>query len=64
MAWYKLELLYRQVADELAPEIRQAPGGPPTLAAGDVGILGFYSGARILDTLGLNSPQSTRLLPA
>jgi hypothetical protein len=63
MAWYKLELLYRQVADELAPEIRQAPGGPPTLAAGDVGVLGFYSGARILDTLGLNSPQSTRYYP-
>ena len=63
MAWYKLELLYRQAADELAPEIRQAPGKTPTLAAGDVGMLGFYSGARILDTLGLNSPQSTRYYP-
>jgi hypothetical protein len=63
MAWYRLELLYRQAADELAPEIRQASGAPPTLAAGDVGVLGFFSGARILDTVGLNSPQSTRYYP-
>lgn len=63
MAWYKLELLYRQAADELAPEIRQAPGVRPTLAAGDVGVLGYFSGARILDTLGLNSPGSTRYYP-
>jgi hypothetical protein len=63
MAWYKLELLYRQAADELADEIRQAPGETPTLAAGDVGVLGFFSGARILDTLGLNSPGSTRYYP-
>jgi len=63
MAWYKLELLYRQVADELAPEISQAQGETPTLAAGDVGVLGYFSGARILDTLGLNSPQSTRYYP-
>ena len=63
MAWYKLELLYRQAADELAPEISQAQGETPTLAAGDVGVLGYFSGARILDTLGLNSPQSTRYYP-
>jgi hypothetical protein len=63
MAWYKLELLYRQAADELAAEIQPAAGEPPTLAAGDVGVLGFFSGARILDTVGLNSPQSTRYYP-
>jgi hypothetical protein len=63
MAWYKLELLYRQVAETLAPEIQQRTGTPPTLAAGDVGVLGFYSGARILDTVGLNSPQSTSYYP-
>jgi hypothetical protein len=63
MAWFKLELLYRQVADELGPEIQQAAGDPPTLAAGDVGVLGFFSGVRILDTIGLNSPQSTGYYP-
>ena len=67
MAWYKLELLYRQAAETLAPEIRRASDRPaslpPTLAAGDVGVLGFYSGAQILDTVGLNSPQSTSYYP-
>lgn len=62
MAWYQLELLYRQAADSLAAEIRQLPS-TPTLAAGDVGVLGFFTGARILDTVGLNSPQSTRYYP-
>jgi len=63
MAWYKLELLYHQVAETLAPEIQQRPDQTPILAAGDVGVLGFYSGARILDTVGLNSPQSTSYYP-
>lgn len=63
MAWYKLELLYRQAAEILAPEIQKYGGQTPTLAAGDVGVLGFYTGARILDTVGLNSPQSTRYYP-
>ncbi len=62
MAWYKLELLYDQVAEILGPEISQA-SPTPTLAAGDVGVLGFFSGARILDTVGLNSPISTRYYP-
>jgi hypothetical protein len=29
MAWYKLELLYRQASDELEDEIRRAPGETP-----------------------------------
>ncbi len=62
MAWYQLELLYRQAADSLAAEIKQQPS-TPTLAAGDVGVLGFFTGARILDTVGLNSPQSTEYYP-
>ncbi len=32
-------------------------------AAGDVGVLGFYTPARILDTVGLNSPVSTHYYP-
>ncbi len=62
MAWYQLELLYRQAADSLSAEISQLPA-TPTLAAGDVGVLGFFTGARILDTVGLNSPQSTEYYP-
>ncbi len=62
MAWYQLELLYRQAADSLAEDIDQQ-ASPPTLAAGDVGVLGYFTGVRILDTVGLNSPQSTEYYP-
>jgi hypothetical protein len=64
MAWYQLELLYRQAADSLIPEINQHQSGElPVLAAGDVGVLGFYTQTRILDTVGLNTPVSTHYYP-
>jgi arabinofuranosyltransferase len=59
MAFIKLELLYRQAADKIAPLMNSST----LLAAGDVGVLGFYTPARILDTVGLNSPVSTRYYP-
>ncbi|MBW8011157.1 MAG: hypothetical protein FVQ83_07950 [Chloroflexi bacterium] len=62
MAWYNLELLYRQVADTLMPEIADLPE-TPTLAAGDVGVLGYYIPTRILDTVGLISPQTSSFYP-
>jgi hypothetical protein len=59
MAWYQMELLYTQVGQELAPRVT-----PQTLiAAGDVGALGYYSNARILDTVGLMSPEASRYYP-
>ena len=60
MAYIQLELLYRQAADDIAPDL--APGS--VLAAGDVGVLGYYTNARILDLVGLNSPEIGRLLSA
>jgi hypothetical protein len=62
MAWYELELLYRQAAERLQPELGLQPE-TRVLAAGDVGVLGFSTGARILDTVGLNSPVSTQYYP-
>jgi hypothetical protein len=59
MAFIKLELLYRQAADYLAPQLTSNT----VLAAGDVGVLGFYTPARILDTVGLNSPVSLNYYP-
>ena len=59
MAFIKLELLYHQVAEELKPRI----SADTLLAAGDVGVLGFETGARILDTVGLNSPVSLEYYP-
>ncbi|MEK7323925.1 MAG: hypothetical protein AAB217_01560, partial [Chloroflexota bacterium] len=59
MAWFKLEQLYTQVGKELAPRIT-----PQTvIAAGDIGALGYFSGARILDTIGLISPESVPYYP-
>jgi hypothetical protein len=64
MAWFKLELLYRQAAKILSNEIGDNGDSPlPVLAAGDVGVLGFYTPTRILDTVGLNSPQSSEYYP-
>jgi hypothetical protein len=59
MAFIQLELLYRQVADGLAGDLTP----DSLLAAGDVGVLGFYTPARILDTVGLNSPESLKYYP-
>jgi hypothetical protein len=62
MAWYKLELLYRQAASKLSNELAGHEEAA-TIAAGDVGVLGYYTGAKILDTVGLNSPESLRYYP-
>jgi hypothetical protein len=63
MAWYKLELLYRQAADILLTDINNRSPDTVVLAAGDVGVLGFYTHTYILDTVGLNSPQSSQYYP-
>jgi hypothetical protein len=59
MAFVKLELLYHQVAADLEPHIR----AQTVIAAGDIGALGYDTNARILDTLGLISPQTLRYYP-
>ena len=59
MAWFKLEQLYTQVGKDLAPHVT-----PQTvIAAGDIGALGYFSGAHILDTIGLISPESVPYYP-
>jgi len=49
MAWFKLELLYAQAANVVLSYA--VPGD--TLCAGDIGMLGYRTGMRILDTVGL-----------
>ncbi|MBI3158847.1 MAG: hypothetical protein HYZ26_04540 [Chloroflexi bacterium] len=60
MAWIRLELLYAEAAEWLAPRLAAAPG---RLAAGDVGALGYFTDARILDTVGLMSPEAAAYYP-
>lgn len=59
MAFIQLELLYRQAADQIAPRLTSQS----VLAAGDVGVLGYYTPARILDLVGLNSPEALQYYP-
>ena len=59
MAYIQLELLYEKVAQELGPQL--APG--EVLAAGDIGALGYYTDARILDTIGLITPIALDYYP-
>ena len=59
MSYIKLEEVYFQVAEDLQSQI----GDNQTLAAGDIGVLGYYTRARILDTVGLISPESEAFYP-
>jgi hypothetical protein len=59
MAWFKLELLYRQAAEWINPFLR--PGD--VVAAGDIGAVGWFTGAPILDTVGLISPEAVPYYP-
>jgi arabinofuranosyltransferase len=63
MAWYKLELLYQQAASILDSNFISREAPETSLAAGDVGVLGYTTGMRIIDTVGLNSPQSSSYYP-
>jgi len=64
MAYYQLELLYQEAAGWVNRDLETGDGSKrPTLAAGDVGVLGFFTGLPILDTVGLNSPQATGYYP-
>jgi arabinofuranosyltransferase len=59
MAWFKLELLYRQAAELLGPRLQ--PGD--VVAAGDIGTVGWFTGSPILDTVGLVSPEAVPYYP-
>ena len=61
MAWFKLERLYRHITLDLMASQPIAPG--TRIGAGDIGMVGYVSGARILDTLGLVSPESVPYYP-
>ncbi len=59
MAYIRLELLYEQVASSLQGSIQP----DQIVAAGDIGTLGYLTNARILDTVGLISPEATAYYP-
>lgn len=66
MAWFKLELFYREAAQIVMQEVESntlIQNKKPVLAAGDVGVLGYETNLPILDLVGLNSPQSVSYYP-
>ena len=59
MAWVKLEELYKRASSDIL-----AVSSPDAVvAAGDVGVLGYFTDRNILDTVGLNSPVSSSYYP-
>jgi hypothetical protein len=59
MAYIKVEQAYLEAAEALRRQI-----GPETvLAAGDIGAVGYATGARIYDTLGLITPDARQYYP-
>ncbi len=59
MAWIKLEELYKSASKDVIA----ATTSDSVVAAGDVGVLGYYTNRTILDTVGLNSPVSSSYYP-
>jgi hypothetical protein len=59
MAWFQLELFYRRAAEQVKPRLE--PGN--VVAAGDIGVVGWFTGAPILDTVGLISPEAVAYYP-
>jgi hypothetical protein len=59
MAYIQLELLYERAASVLRERLQ--PGD--VIAAGDIGTIGYITNARILDTVGLISPEATAYYP-
>lgn len=61
MAWHAIELLYADMGRYLRDE--RGVTSATRVAAGDIGAVGFYTGATIVDTIGLVTPENTRYYP-
>lgn len=61
MAWHQIELYYQDIATQL----RDQYGVTPTtlVASGDIGVIGYFSRATILDTVGLVTPSVSKYYP-
>jgi hypothetical protein len=59
MAWVKLEDIYIKTTKD----VLEYTDPDDLIAAGDVGVLGYFTDRHILDTVGLNSPISSSYYP-
>ncbi|MBA3874604.1 MAG: glycosyltransferase family 39 protein [Anaerolineae bacterium] len=61
MAWHKIELYYQDIATELKDKYGVTP--TTLVASGDIGVIGYFSRATILDTVGLVTPAVSKYYP-
>ncbi len=61
MAWHKIELYYQEIATQLRDEYKVTP--TTLVASGDIGVIGYFSRATILDTVGLVTPAVSKYYP-
>ncbi len=61
MAWDALELLYQQMGEHLRDDLGVTP--QTRVASADIGTIGYFSRATIIDTVGLVTPELSRYYP-
>ena len=61
MAWNALELLYQQMGEHLHDDLKVT--AQTRVASADIGTIGYFSHATIVDTIGLVTPELTRYYP-
>lgn len=61
MAWHEIELLYERMGRHLRDDLGVTP--ETRVASGDIGAVGYFSRATIVDTVGLVTPELTRYYP-
>ena len=61
MAWHQQELYYREMADRLVNEYGVSSNS--VVAAPDIGVIGYFTDSRIVDTVGLVMPEAAQYYP-
>lgn len=61
MAWHKIELLYQEVGTELRGQYGVTP--ETRVSSADIGAVGYFSRATIVDTVGLVTPELSQYYP-